>query len=76
MENKYVPIENGLPEPNLLLVIFILNPDAHQLPFKLAFFSSGKFAIIGGEPSSFIEREYVSGYHYILDREGNQVKAV
>lgn len=75
MDNKSVSIEHGLPEPNVLLVIFRLNPDQYQLPFMLAFFNGQKFVIIGGDSSAVIEKEFIAGYHYILDEEGNRRKA-
>lgn len=51
MDNKSVSIEHGLPEPNVLLVIFRLNPDQYQLPFMLAFFNGQKFVIYLTPPS-------------------------
>jgi len=78
MKNYYISIEDGVPESTVLLVIFLLNDEGRPLPYRLAFFDGTKFAIIGGEHSSgtYIEKGYVKGYHYILNKEGMRVKAI
>jgi hypothetical protein len=77
MPSKYLSIGQGLPETNVLLVLRMKNHETHPIPIRLTFFNGEKFSILGSDAreKAYIETEHVSGYLYILDTDGNRVKA-
>lgn len=74
MENRFIPIEDGLPISGVLCAI-MLRDTSMPLPksLHLAFFDQGEFNQIG-ESASIFPVEFVSFYHYIMDKDGSHVK--